>query len=117
MGRGGCFGRKPDFLSSLPVAICLRGWAAYAGLHSATLLYAEKVRTQFLSLRQLGRGPYILCRDCRQLSPILAAFSNFSSGLPIRTRGLSFSDSPFSLRSCGLLGFSTVLKIRMFRVA
>jgi hypothetical protein len=39
-----------------------------------TLIYAEKVRPQLLSLRQLGRNRPFSARGCWQFSPVLAAF-------------------------------------------
>jgi hypothetical protein len=51
----------------------------YAGLLSIALAHAEKVRTQFLSLRQLGRSPVFSERTYWQLSP--AAAPIFSLGL------------------------------------
>src|SRR3981189_1178655 len=46
----------------------------------STLAYAEKVRAQFLSLRQLGRSPVFSARTCWQLSPFAAAISHLNSG-------------------------------------
>jgi hypothetical protein len=45
----------------------------------STLAYAEKVRAQFLSLRQLGRSPVFSARTW-QLSPFAAAISHLNSG-------------------------------------
>lgn len=46
-----------------------------------TLGYAEKVRSQFLSLRQLAEGSAFSRRSSGQLSPITVAISRFSFGL------------------------------------
>jgi hypothetical protein len=83
----------------------------------STLGYMEKVRPQFLSLRQLGRSRIFSARDCWQLSPVLAAVSDLSSGLLIGRGGSFFSEWLISLRSSGLRGFSTVLEIPVFREA
>jgi hypothetical protein len=82
-----------------------------------TQMHMEKVGPQFLSLRQLGQSRIFSSRDCWQLSPVLAAISNLSSGLLIGRGGLFFSDWLISLRSSGLRGLSTVLEIRVFREA
>jgi NAD(P)-dependent dehydrogenase (short-subunit alcohol dehydrogenase family) len=52
---------------------------ATARTRQTTLGYAEKVRPQFLSLRQLGRSRLFSARGCGQLSPVLAAISNLIS--------------------------------------
>src|SRR3984893_15155743 len=82
----------------------------------STLTYVEKVRPQFLSLRQLPQGPVFSGLTCWQLSPGAIAISNLSSGLPIGRTALFFSERPVSLRTSGLHLFGTILKIRSFRV-
>ena len=57
-----------------------RGFGRRTGLLSSTLTYVEKVRPQFLSLRQLGRSRLFSAQLCWQLSPILAAIFDSSSG-------------------------------------
>ena len=84
---------------------------------TSTLGYAEKVRSQFLSLRQLGRSRLFSAQLCWQLSPVLAAISDLSAGLLIGKVSSFFSKWPISLRSSGLRGFGTVLEIRVFREA
>ena len=46
-----------------------------AGTRRSTLTYVEKVRPQFLSLRQLGRSHVFSERTCWQLSPAAAPIS------------------------------------------
>ena len=46
----------------------------------STLGYVEKVRPEFLSLRQLGRSRLFSAQLCWQVSPVLAAISGLSSG-------------------------------------
>ena len=77
----------------------------------------EKVGSQVLSLRQLGRSGIFSARTCWQLSPVAAAISHLSSGLLIGRDGSFFSEWPIYLRSSGLCGFGTVLEIRTFREA
>ena len=93
-----------------------RGWRGCAGLPSTTPTYAEKVRSQFLSLRQLAQGRVFSGWTRGQLSPVTAAISHLSSGVPIGRAGLLFSERPVSLRSSGLRPFGTVLEFQMFRV-
>jgi hypothetical protein len=50
----------------------------------STLAYVEKVRPQFLSLRQLTQGSVFSRRTHWQLSPVAVAISNLNSGLPKR---------------------------------
>ena len=88
----------------------------YAGPRWSTLAYVEKVRPQFLSLRQLAHG-WVFSRRIRwQLSPAAAAISNLSSGLPTGRAALLFSARPVSLRTSGLHPLGTVPEIRSFRV-
>jgi hypothetical protein len=53
----------------------------YGGTRSSTPPYAEKVRSQVLSLRQIGRRAVFSERSPWQFSPISKAISNLSSGL------------------------------------
>jgi hypothetical protein len=103
--------------SSSRVAGCRpsRMLAPYAGLLSSTLAYVEKVRSQFLSLRQTGRLSVFSERSRWQKSSVFAAISNLSSELPTGEIVLFFSKKPISLRTSGLHPFGTVLKIRSFR--
>jgi hypothetical protein len=78
---------------------------------------AEKVRPQFLSLRQLAEGRVLSRRSSGQLSPVTVAISRLIFGLPIARAGLLFSERPVSLRSSGLRRFGTVFEIRTFRDA
>src|SRR3981081_2033310 len=87
----------------------------YAGARWTTLGYAEKVGSQFLSLRQLSQSRVFSRRVRWQLSPVVLAISNSSSGLPPGKVALFFSEMPVSLRTSGLHPFGTVLKIRSFR--
>src|SRR3982074_3124301 len=87
----------------------------YAEARWTTLGFAEKVGSQFLSLRQLGRSRVFSARTCRQLSPLAAAICSLNSGPLIGKAGSFFSEWPISLRSSGLCGFDTVVEIRMFR--
>jgi hypothetical protein len=66
------------------------------------------------SLRQLDRSRIFSARDCWQLSPVLAAISDLSTGLLIGRGGSFFSEWLNSLWSSGLRGFSTVLKFECF---
>src|SRR3979411_1281621 len=102
--------RPPDGPGSAP-----RLLAPYAGLLSSTSAYVEKVRPQFLSLRQLSQSRVFSRRVRWQLSPVVLAISNSSSGLPTGKVALFFSEMPVSLRTSGLHPFGTVLKIRSFR--
>jgi hypothetical protein len=83
----------------------------------ATLGYAEKVRPQFLSLRQLAQGPVFSGLTRGQLSPVIAAISHLGAGLPTGRAGRFFSERPNSLRSSGPHPFSTFLEIRTFGAA
>ena len=73
---------------------------------------AEKVRSQFLSLRQIALGRVFSGRTRWQFSPVTVAISRLSFGLPIGGAGLLFSERPASLRSSGLHRFGTVLENR-----
>jgi hypothetical protein len=70
-----------------------------------------------LSRRQLRRSRLFSVRECWQLSPLLAAISDLSSGLLIGRVRLFVSEWLISLQSSGLSGFGTVLEIRVFRGA
>jgi hypothetical protein len=98
------------------LAAPLRG-TRYAGSRRSTLICVEKVRPQFLSLRQLGRSRVFSARTCWELSPITAAIFSFGLQTSNWQSRLILSEWPISLRSSGLCGFATVLKIRMFREA
>src|SRR3982075_893697 len=63
----------------------------------STLAYVEKVRPQFLSLRQIGRRCVFSERSRRQLSPLTAAISNLGSALQMDRTALLFSEKPVSL--------------------
>src|SRR6266404_5289063 len=56
----------------------------FAPLLGTTLVHAEKVRPQFLSLRQLGRSRVFSARPCWQLSPAAAAISHLRLQTPNR---------------------------------
>jgi hypothetical protein len=86
------------------------------GARRSMLTYVEKVRPQFLSLRQFAQGRVFSRRSCWQLSPVVVAISNSSSGLPTGITALLFSETPVSLRTSVLRRFHTVLEIRSFRV-
>jgi hypothetical protein len=77
----------------------------------------EKVRPQFLSLRQIALGRVFSWRTRWQLSPVIVAISRLRFGLPIGGTGLLFSERPVSLPSSGLHRFDTVFENRTFRVA
>jgi hypothetical protein len=96
------------------LAAPLRG-TRYAGSRRSTLICVEKVRPQFLSLRQLGRSRAFSARTCWQLSLLVAAISHLGFGLQIGRACSFFSEWPNYLRSSGLCGFGTVVKTRMFR--
>jgi hypothetical protein len=64
----------------------------YAGARWSTLAYVEKVRPQFLSLRQLGRSYSFSGITCWQLSPVTASISNLSSELPVGRVSSLFSE-------------------------
>jgi len=89
----------------------------HASAPSLTTDYAEKVRSQFLSLRHCGqRGVFSGLID-EQFNPVFAAISDLAS-VPWLGRILVFlSETPIYLRTCGLRSFSTVLEIAMFRGA
>jgi hypothetical protein len=95
-------------------------WACHSGpfapLLATTLVYAEKVRPQFLSLRQLAQGRVFSTRSRWQFSPVAVAVSNSSSGLSTVTTALLFSETAVSLRTSALRSFDTVLEFRSFRV-
>src|SRR6266851_447306 len=81
-----------------------------------TLGKAEKVRSQFLSLRHLGEVAYSPREFVGNLAQqrqrfLIWAPDSYSAG----ARSL-FSERPISLRSSGLRTFSTVLEITAFRV-
>src|SRR5260221_887596 len=98
-----------------------RGFKHSARIHAlfrwTTLGYAEKVRSQVLSLRQIGLRGVFSERFRWQFSPISKAISNLSSELLAGEAPNLFSERPVSLRTSGLRKFSTVLKIRLFRAA
>jgi hypothetical protein len=72
-------------------AACVGTLAAlFAVLLSSTLDNVEKVRSQFLSLRQFHRSPLFSGSTCWQLSPVVAAISNLGSGLRIGRAGFVF---------------------------
>src|SRR4051794_32059081 len=81
-------------------AIPSRGFALgpFAPLLGTTLVYAEKVGSQFLSLRQLGRSAAFSTETCRQLSPVTATISHVRSGLQTGRAGSLFSERSISLR-------------------
>ena len=89
----------------------------FAPLLATTLVYAEKVRPQFLSLRQLRRSLLFSARECWKLSPVLAAISDLGSGLLLGRVPPFFSKWLVSLQSSGLYGFGTILEIRVFQDA
>jgi hypothetical protein len=82
-----------------------------------TMEHLEKVRSQFLSLRQITRACGFSGRTRSQLSPVTVPVSRLSYGPPIGRVGLLFSERPVSLRSSGLRRFDTVLEIPTFRVS
>ena len=67
--RAGTGGGPGDLLGALSAQAL---WTA--------LEYVEKVRPEFLSLRQLGRSRLFSAQLCWQVSPVLAAISGLSSG-------------------------------------
>jgi len=75
------------------------------------MVHVDKVRPQFLSLRQLGRSCLFSARGCGQLSLALEAIFDLSSGLLIGRVGSFFSEWLISLRGSGLCGFGTALEI------
>ena len=85
-----------------------------ACFRETTVVYAEKVRSQFLSLRQINRGSVFSELSHSQLSPITAAISNSSFGLPRTEMVLLFSKRAVSLRTSGLHPFGTDREIRLF---
>jgi hypothetical protein len=91
--------------------------APYAGLLSVAWAYVEKVRTQFLSLRQLAPQPRVLCVEMLAISPVFAAISDLDSGPLNGGARPFFSEWLNSLPSSGLRGFGTVLEIPTFRRA
>jgi hypothetical protein len=60
--------------------------------------------------------PRILRANLLPIKPSIRAISHLSSGLPIGTADLLFSERPVSLRSSGPHRFGTVLEIRTFQV-
>jgi hypothetical protein len=74
--------------------LATNGPAPHARLRSGTLVCVEKVRSQFLSLRHVGRGSVFSRRNCRQLSPVTAAISNLNSGPRTSRNALLFSEKP-----------------------
>ena len=86
------------------------------GARRSTLTYVEKVRPQFLSLRQLRCSRLFSARGCWQLSPVLAVISDLSSGSLIGRARPFFSEWLNSLQSSGLRGFGTVFEIRVFEL-
>src|SRR3981081_2583148 len=76
--------------------------------------YVEKVRSQFLSLRQLAQGRVFSGRSRWQLGPIATPVSNLGSGLPTGRTAPLFSEKPVSLRTSGLHRNGTVREIRLF---
>jgi hypothetical protein len=61
-------------------------------LRGPTMEYLEKVRSQFLSLRQLGRSYSFSGITCWQLSPVTASISNLRSELPVGRVSSLFSE-------------------------
>jgi hypothetical protein len=99
---------------------CVRGGLVgptglLAAVKAGCRAISEKVGSQFLSLRQLSQSRVFSRRVRWQLSPVVLAISNSSSGLPTGKVALFFSEMPVSLRTSGLHPFGTVLKIRSFR--
>jgi hypothetical protein len=80
----------------------------------STLAYAEKVRSQFLSLRHIGRRTVFSERLPWLVSPVFVAISKSSSGLSTGSIIVLFSERPVSLRTSGLRSLSTVFEIRLF---
>jgi hypothetical protein len=79
-------------------------------LLGTTLVYAEKVGSQFLSLRQIGRRAVFSERFPWQLSPISKVISDLGSGLAASRIVLFFSERAISLRTSGLHKLNTVLE-------
>jgi hypothetical protein len=67
----------------------------------STLVYVEKVRPQFLSLRQVGRRNVFSVRRPWQLSPVSAVIYDPASGLPTDRIIPLFSERPVPLRTSG----------------
>jgi hypothetical protein len=75
------------------------------------LAYVEKVRTQFLSLRQIAQGRVFSGRTCWHLSPVTAAISHLNSGLLLGRARLLFSKRLFiseALDSADSIRFSKI---------
>jgi hypothetical protein len=89
------FGHQPSWLSP---GRSVAG-AAYAGLLFHTLVYAEKVRAQFLSLRQLVQWSEFSERTLWQLSPIHRACFGSGSELSAGRIAPLFSDWAIFLRT------------------
>jgi hypothetical protein len=101
----GLGGRTPDI-----------GGAEAAKIHRVALIHVEKVRSQFLSLRQPVQALCSPGQTRSQASPEAVAISNLSSRLSTGRTGVLFSEAPISLRTSGLHPFGTVLEIRSCRV-
>jgi hypothetical protein len=85
--------------------------ALYARLPSVTMVHVEKVRPQFLSLRQFAQDRAFSERGHRHSSPVAMAISNLGCALSTARTALLFSEWPVSLRSSGLRPFGTDLEI------
>jgi hypothetical protein len=72
-----------------------------AQLRGPTMEYLEKVRTQFLSLRQLGQRAFFSEGFPWQFSPISKAISPVSSGQPTGGNANFFSERPLCRWGCG----------------
>jgi hypothetical protein len=84
------------------------------GVAQTTLVYAEKVRPQFLSLRQFSQGHVFSGRTRWQLSPSCRGISNSSSGLPNpHNRSVILRNARFSPDLC-TSPIDTVLETRSF---
>src|SRR2546430_9678917 len=92
----------------------LRHTLRFAGVCWTTLACVEKVRPQFLSLRQLTDALFSRGDLIGKLTQYPESFSNLSSGLLNGRIVPFFSERPASLRTYGLRPPSTVLEIQSF---
>jgi hypothetical protein len=87
-------GSRPFLAGSGPLRAASSGTFATAcvGLRYVALTFVEKVRSQFLFLRQPGANRIFSARDYWQLSPVFAVISDLSSGPLIGSGGSFFSE-------------------------
>jgi hypothetical protein len=86
------------------------------GLRSTALAYAERVRTQFLSLRHVGRSRKFSAWVCAQLSPTAAGDFSFELRTPSAAEHAHYSPkSPFISEALDSVVSVRFLKFQRFQ--